>query len=329
MANKNTIVKAYYSEGDFYSDEELTNKIEPAENVTYVDLFTSSSYVWNSLTEVYDLYERPYYIIDTNTRVLEPPIYQDPQPVVAVVADHASNALIFEVDKQLAEGTYIAPAAQGIIVDLNGNVVVNEDKKDSDDNPTGESYEVGQDILIRVKDSQGFYTEVTPTILESNDEDKIRFAWTITTPVTDYAGTVTFSIQFKVVVFSATRHGKTYLPGDANYPSTIFDLNYVWRTVKDYQWQTLTSTFEVLKSLDMEKEEPELATIQDKFYYEVFSALAKLNPSGGGGGGDLSTLQPKILSTPVSINGTQYTTVESALQAICNLLTNTNFLVGD
>lgn len=344
-------VRGYYNDNKFYEDAEYTIEIQGELNTLYIDIPSSDKYTYDG--ESFIIQERVFYTINTLNRVITKPFYIDEEPVTAVVADQESNALVFEIDAQTDSGAYLAPAAQGIIVDLDGNVVVNP-------TPAGEvePEPVTQqpEIFIRVKNANNNYIEVIPDILVSNDDNKLRFAWVLNEPVTSYAGTVTFSIQFKVAVFSATRNGVTWLPGDtkngiAYSDITPFDVNYVWKQIKNYQWQTLTSTFEVAKSLDMEQEEAGSLSIQDQFYYEVFDALARLEKKigSGGSGGDitvdanldinspnpvenkailtaLNTKSNSTLTSPVTIDGVEYTTIDSALIAIVNLINNYTYL---
>lgn len=298
----------------------------------------------------------PIFTVDTVTRKITTPTAPYNPVLAAVEGDTKSNAILINIPKYLGGGKYLAAAAQGLVSDLRDNIPL----------PDQETQTTTQqpDIRIRCLNAKKEYSEWEPTIIaetdtttteEGTENGLLQLSWVLESPITDYAGVVTFSIVFKVIVLVAQdAQGNKYYPWSDNYPE-IWDPAYTWSSLKEYQWQTLTASISIAKSLGMDSKEPTYSTTQDQFYYEVFSQIADLRSriesgEGGGGGGtsdysqlsnkpsingvtlsgnqtsaDLN-LQPTISVSTIALNGNTYNSLEELLSAVANLLSNNTYL---
>lgn len=292
--------------------------------------------------------EYPILTIDTNSRKIiipKAPTTEDPNPEypapwnltdypIAIAGDEKSNALVFNIPKNKFDSNYyLAAAAKQLVYDLRDDFV--EDEEESK-----------PDIYIRCLNAKNQYSEFAITNNDITYEgDLLQFSWVLGAPVTDYAGTFTFSIVFKVIQLTAvnTQTGMTYVEiddgtykdedgqiyhsGEAGCPDFTSG-NFEWYSTKSYQWQTLTCSLTIAESLYDEKQYVRAST-QDEFYYEVFAQIADLRARivGSGGSGSLTRLQPKTLSNAITIGDVECSTVEQTLGEIANTLNNIDFIV--
>jgi hypothetical protein len=114
------------------------------------------------------------------------------------------------------------------------------------------------------------------------DIDYLYIGWSIGSPVTDYVGTVAFSLMFvathTIELDSSTNESYNVIDDLDTEKELTADSTYIsYSSVLDYQWQSLAGKVAIVKSLDMDSKEVIYASQTDKFYYEVFHLLAKYN----------------------------------------------------